>query len=131
MKLYYIGGSRRSRRCSVPLNSGDLFLLFFPHGKKTRPNRGWALSPLFRLVFFRRRGGLWPSLLLFFCFLATSKTLNISTTTKPKTFVCSFSVLRKRMVGKRKKNKTPSKTRDGGYLGSHIDEERSKMRYVV
>ena len=23
------------------------------------------------------------------------------------------------------------KTRDGGYLGSHIDEERSKMRYVM
>jgi hypothetical protein len=29
------------------------------------------------------------------------------------------------------KQKTKNKTRDGGYLGSHIDEERSKMRYVV
>ncbi len=32
-------------------------------------------------------------------------------------------------VSKEKQNQF--KTRDGGYLGSHIDEERSKMRYVV
>ena len=30
-----------------------------------------------------------------------------------------------------KKVKNIYKTRDGGYLGSHIDEERSKMRYVM
>ena len=29
------------------------------------------------------------------------------------------------------KRNQENKTRDGGYLGSHIDEERSEMRYVM
>jgi hypothetical protein len=110
-----------ARGVSVPLNSGDHCKLFF--WEKTFKPRAQVFSfGFYQKSFSSASFAARRELFSFFRFL-TKHLKHLLNKKQPTTTGASFTG--------GAKQKTKNKTRDGGYLGSHIDEERSKMRYVV